>query len=129
MHINHIAIWAKDINKLCRFYQFYFGASVGDTYTNPARGFTSRFVSFGPGARIEIMHRDDMLDPEGDPSAPGRGYAHFAVSVGSIAEVDRLTARLQADGYTVLDGPRRTGDGCYESAVLDPEGNRVEVTE
>jgi hypothetical protein len=26
----------------------------------------------------------------------------------------------------VLDGPRRTGDGYYESAVLDPDGNRLE---
>lgn len=26
------------------------------------------------------------------------------------------------------DGPRRTGDGFYESAVLDPEGNRIEIT-
>jgi lactoylglutathione lyase len=28
----------------------------------------------------------------------------------------------------VIDGPRRTGDGYYESVVLDPEGNRIEVT-
>jgi lactoylglutathione lyase len=27
----------------------------------------------------------------------------------------------------VLDGPRRTGDGYYESVVLDPDGNRVEI--
>jgi hypothetical protein len=27
----------------------------------------------------------------------------------------------------VLDGPRRTGDGYYESVVLDHEGNRVEI--
>jgi lactoylglutathione lyase len=28
----------------------------------------------------------------------------------------------------VADGPRWTGDGYYESVVLDPEGNRVELT-
>jgi lactoylglutathione lyase len=27
-----------------------------------------------------------------------------------------------------VDGPRRTGDGYYESVVLDPEGNRLELT-
>ncbi|MEM1258249.1 MAG: VOC family protein, partial [Bacteroidota bacterium] len=32
------------------------------------------------------------------------------------------------DGYTVLGEPRTTGDGYYESVVLDPEGNRLEIT-
>jgi catechol-2,3-dioxygenase len=56
------------------------------------------------------------------------GYAHLAVSVGSPAAVDALTARLRADGYPVLSGPRTTGDGYYESVVADPDGNRVEIT-
>ena len=42
--------------------------------------------------------------------------------------VDELTQRLVNDGYERLDGPRRTGDGYYESVVLDPEGNRIEIT-
>ena len=29
---------------------------------------------------------------------------------------------------TVVDGPRRTGDGYYECVVHDPEGNRIEIT-
>jgi len=27
-----------------------------------------------------------------------------------------------------MDGPRVTGDGYYESVILDPDGNRIEVT-
>ncbi|BCY18009.1 hypothetical protein hrd7_18580 [Leptolinea sp. HRD-7] len=56
------------------------------------------------------------------------GLAHIAFSTGSKEAVDQLTARLKQEGYTLLDGPRLTGDGYYESAFLDPDGNRVEIT-
>jgi lactoylglutathione lyase len=56
------------------------------------------------------------------------GYIHLAFSVGSHEAVDALTERLRHDGYHILDGPRTTGDGYYESSVLDPDGNRLEIT-
>jgi lactoylglutathione lyase len=56
------------------------------------------------------------------------GLAHLAIAVGSPAEVDRLTAALAAAGHRVLGAPRTTGDGYYESVVLDPDGNRLEIT-
>lgn len=59
---------------------------------------------------------------------PRTGYAHVAFSVGNTAAVDALTARLAADGYEVLSGPRTTGDGYYESCILDAEGNQIEIT-
>jgi len=57
-------------------------------------------------------------------------YAKYfgARSVGSVEQVDALTRRLKDDGFAILDGPRRTGDGYYESVALDPDGNRVEIT-
>ena len=57
---------------------------------------------------------------------PPEGYVP-PVSLGSEGAVDALTQRLRADGYRVIDGPRRTGDGYHESVVLDPGGNRVEI--
>jgi lactoylglutathione lyase len=56
------------------------------------------------------------------------GLIHFAISVGSKESVDTLTERLRADGYEIVGEPRTTGDGYYESVVLDPEGNRIEIT-
>lgn len=35
---------------------------------------------------------------------------------------------MRRDGVEVVSGPRVTGDGYYESCVLDPDGNRVEIT-
>ena len=56
------------------------------------------------------------------------GLTHLAFSVGSERAVNMLTERLRADGLTVVGEARRTGDGYYESVVLDPEGNQLEVT-
>ena len=41
--------------------------------------------------------------------------------------VRELTDRLERDGYTVLRGPRTTGDGYYESAV-EADGIVIEIT-
>ncbi len=64
-----------------------------------------------------------------EPSSRGnlKGLAHFAISIGSKDAVDMLTERLRNDGYRILSEPRTTGDGYYESAVADPEGNYVEI--
>ena len=128
MRIDHIALWTNDLARCTRFYVDYFGAQAGAGYQNPAKGFASCFLSFDGGARIEAMSTS-TLDPVAAPAGAQRmGWTHLALSVGSDAEVNSLTERLRADGYPVLDGPRRTGDGYYESVVLDPDGNRIEIT-
>lgn len=128
MHIHHLAFWARDLEGLKTFYQTYFGAAAGERYVNPRTGFQSYFLRFSGGARLELMQRPDVPPNPGAPGAAALGYAHLAISVGSPAQVDALTARLQRDGFTVLSPPRRTGDGYYESAVLDPENNLLEIT-
>lgn len=129
MHIEHLAIWARDARSLSDFYQHWFGAEAGTCYENPAKGFQSFFLRFKEGARLEIMQRQDIQErPAGEALQQHLGYAHFALCTGSEAAVDQLTARLLAAGVRCIDGPRRTGDGYYESVILDPEGNRIEIT-
>ncbi|MGO4393193.1 VOC family protein [Variovorax sp. M-6] len=128
MHIEHIALWTRDLERCKRFYVDYFGAVAGSGYVNPAKGFESCFLSLGKGARIEAMTTSTLNPVVIEPGAQRMGLTHFAVSLGSEQQVDDLTQRLKADGHPVLDGPRRTGDGYYESVVLDPDGNRVEIT-
>jgi lactoylglutathione lyase len=55
------------------------------------------------------------------------GLAHIAFSVGSKEAVNQLTERLRSDNYTIASEPRTSGDGYYESVVLDPEGNQIEI--
>ncbi len=128
MHIEHIALWTHDLERLRAFYETYFGAAAGPRYFNQRRGFASYFLTFASGARLELMQMPGIPASRDDPLAQFTGYIHLAVATGSPAQVDELTGRLRAAGYTVLDGPRRTGDGYYESVVLDPDGNRVEIT-
>lgn len=126
MRIEHVAVWTPDLERLVAFYVQHFGATAGLKYTNPRTGFESYFLSFESGARLEVMRSPTVKT--GEPDQPRFGYAHFAISVGSEAKVDQLTERFRTDGVPVEDGPRRTGDGYYESVILDPDGNRIEIT-
>lgn len=126
--IEHVALWTDDLERTAGFYATYFGATVGPRYENTAKGFASCFLVFEGGARLELMTTKALRPVRHEPGAERMGLTHLAVGVGSAERVDALTARLAADGFPVLDGPRRTGDGYYESVVLDPDGNRVEIT-
>ena len=128
MHIEHAALWTKDLQRLTAFYVEYFEAVAGKRYFNPRRQFESCFLTFATGARLELMSVPTLAARGASGDDPMVGAAHLAFSTGSEAQVDALTARLRSDGYQVIDGPRRTGDGYYESVVLDPDGNRVEIT-
>lgn len=128
MHIEHLALWTHDIDRCVEFYVRYFGARAGAAYENPKKQFASRFLAFDDGARIEVMHTGALSPVIIEAGAQRMGLTHFAISVGSEQQVDAITARLREDGHPVLDGPRHTGDGYYESVVLDPDGNRLEIT-
>jgi lactoylglutathione lyase len=127
MRIEHIAIWVDDIERMRTFYQTYFDVSCNKKYTNPTKNYTSYFLTFnGGGARIELVHRPDIHENEFQRGSL-KGLAHIALSVGGKEVVDRMTERFRIDGYTIASEPRTTGDEYYESAVLDPEGNYIEM--
>ena len=128
VRIEHIALWTNDIERSRHFYVTYFGAVAGAGYHNEVKGFESIFLSFTSGARIELMRTTTLSPLVIESGAQRMGLTHFAISVGSEQLVDALTERMRSDGFSVMDDPRRTGDGYYESVVLDPDGNRVEVT-
>ncbi len=126
MKIDHIALYCSDLEAQKEFYQTYFHAACGELYHNPRTGFSSYFLSFEDGCRIELMHMPALEETAGDN--PRIGLAHFAFNTGSKENVDHLTQELQKAGCPLQSGPRTTGDGYYESCLLDLEGNRIELT-
>ncbi len=126
MRIEHVAVWVQDLEGMQDFYVRYFNGRANNKYTNPGTGFTSYFITFASGARLELMHRADI--PANLNSGEAQGLVHLAIAVGSREGVNQLTEQLRQDGFAVIGEPRTTGDGYYESVVHDPEGNRIEIT-
>lgn len=126
MKIEHVAMYVNDLEAAKNFFVKYLGGRSNDVYHNPGTGFRSYFISFEDGARLEIMNKPEMPDPEKDLNRTG--YAHIAFSVGSKEVVDQLTDTLRTAGYRVISGPRTTGDGYYESCIVAVEDNQIEIT-
>ncbi len=126
MKIEHIAMYVNDLEGARDFFIRYLNGTSNDGYHNKNTDFRSYFISFDEGARLEIMHKPVMEDP--DKTLNRTGYVHIAFSVGSKEKVDELTQRLSHDGYKVISGPRTTGDGYYESCIVAIENNQIEIT-
>ena len=127
MKIEHLAIWTKDIEKMKTFYLEFFEVSANEKYFNPTKNFSSYFLSFPSGTRIELMHRPE-ISKQLEGLEQNLGLAHFAIALGSKQKVNDLTHTVRMKGYSILGEPRTTGDGYYESVITDPEGNQIELT-
>ena len=109
MRIEHAAMCVRDLEKEKQFFEDFFSAKAGEKYVHAEVGFSSYFLTFPEGARLELMHSTQMTDAE--KSLKRTGFIHIAFAVGSKEAVDELTRKLKAAGYPVISGPRTTGDG------------------
>ncbi|MCT4594788.1 MAG: VOC family protein [Anaeromicrobium sp.] len=128
MRIEHVAIWTNNLEKLKDFYVEFFNGTCGEKYINSKKGFQSYFIKFQDGPRLELMEMYSIPSNKNDIEKQYIGIIHIAFSVGSKVKVDELTERLRSEGYKIVSEPRTTGDGYYESCVLDLDANRVEIT-
>jgi lactoylglutathione lyase len=119
--IAHAAIYVNNLETMKDFYCNAFGASCGLKYTNQKKGFSSYFIIFPVGARLELMHQEG-IHPDNFKCG------HIAISVGSKGKVDSFTGTLRRHSAKIQSEPRLTGDGYYESIISDPEGNLIEIT-
>lgn len=127
MKIEHVAMYVNDLENVKNFFIRFFDAEANEGYHNPRSGLRTYFLSFEDGSRLEIMNLPQMAEQK--KSMARMGYIHIAFSVGNREKVDELTERLYEAGYEVISGPRITGDGYYESCILGPEDNQIEITE
>ncbi|MDF2986139.1 MAG: glyoxalase [Eubacterium sp.] len=127
MFISHIAIYTNDLERLKDFYIRFFSGKSNEKYKNNKTGLETYFISFDSGTRLELMQRPDIKPAEMRDRS--EGLTHLAFSAGTRENVDALTRKLVEAGYTLHSAPRVTGDGYYESSVLDPDSNIIEITD
>ena len=129
MVLEHAAIWTTQLEVLKNYYIKFFDATANDKYTNNQKDFHSYFLSFDSGARLELMTIPGIPLNENDTvQKQHTGIIHLAFGVDTMEEVEAKAKQLQADGFPILSGPRKTGDGYYEFETMDPDKNRIEVT-
>jgi lactoylglutathione lyase len=126
MELEHISIYTDDLEQLKQFYVRYFSGKSNEKYKNLKTGLETYFITFDGGARLELMQKPGLSDR--DRTVQSYGLSHLAFQTGSREKVEELTTILVNDGYQLKSRPRETGDGYYESCILDPDGNEVEIT-
>ena len=90
MKLEHVAIWTQNLEQLKDFYVTYFGGLPNDKYNNPQKQFSSYFIRFKSGARLELMTRPDIPANANDSIVKQYlGITHLAFGVDSMDEVDR----------------------------------------
>lgn len=127
MRIDHIALYAYDLEGMRKFFEKFFGGKANALYHNPKTGLQTYILSFDDGCHLEIMTRPNITPR--NKSEFDEGLIHLSFAVGSKENVDRLTSVLKNNGYETLSGPRTTGDGYYESCVSGLENILIEITE
>ncbi|MGE4214231.1 MAG: VOC family protein [Anaerotignaceae bacterium] len=129
--LEHVAIWTRNLEEMKDFYCGFFNGKAGEKYESSSEfhaGFESYFLTFEEGSRLELMKMVTIPDGINSNGHEAIGLTHIAFSLNTIEEVHALAQKAHNEGCTVVLEPHKTGDGYYEACILDPDGNRVEVT-
>lgn len=126
VQLGQIALATDDVERLRDFYRLL-GGVASAPHIDRETGLQSCVLDFC-GVRLELLERPDHGEGAAvDEQSSGLVYLSFAL--GTADAVDEHSGVIAAAGYRVLEPPRRTCEaGCYESVVLDPDGNRVKLT-
>lgn len=129
MIIDHVAIWTTQLEQLKDFYIKYFNGRANEKYINKEKHFESYFITFDSGTRLELMQMPGIPENLNDRiGKQHQGIIHLSFGVRSMNEVTNKADQMEKDGFKILRGPRKTGDGYFEFETLDPDNNRIEVS-
>jgi catechol 2,3-dioxygenase-like lactoylglutathione lyase family enzyme len=122
MKLHHIAFWTKNVDRLVEFYKTHFNGEVLSQHESG--DFRCVFLKIYSSITIEIMTRTNLQE-----SIPGErtGYSHFSIEVSSKDQVNKLTDYFVEQNIPLQKNKEQYDDGFYESAVLDPDGNIIEI--
>ena len=126
MKIAYVSMYVNDLDKMKDFFVKYFKATVTDKYENFQTGYTYCYLKFDEGSRLSLVSGSNIVDRPKQENL--RGLNRFAIAVSGKEEVQAITDQLAKDGYQIVNGFRMNGYGEYESRILDPEGNEIEIT-
>lgn len=122
MKMHHIAFWTKNVELLVEFYKTHFDGEV--LFCHESGDFRCVFIKICSSITIEIMTRSSL---QGSMKEERIGYSHFSIEVDSKDEVNRLTDYFIENKLPMAKVKEQYDDGFYESAVLDPDGNIIEI--
>jgi catechol 2,3-dioxygenase-like lactoylglutathione lyase family enzyme len=114
--VNHLAFVTPKYDEMLAFYTGKLGFPEAFTIRNAAGQPTLTYLQASRSSFIELM-----------PAAAGRAaaFTHFGVHVD---DVQAVAARLRERGLAV-GTPRIIGSGSLTVAIMDPDGNRLEISE
>ena len=102
MKLEHVAIWTDQLELLKAYYVKYFSGQANQKYTNHEKKFSSYFIQFASGARLEIMSMPNIPDNLNDKIIrQHKGIIHLAFGVDTLQEVDEKAVQLKADGFAI----------------------------
>lgn len=123
--VNHLAFLTSDTDRLCRFYEEVFDATV-DHEVREEDGFRLTMVGIGPETQLNVFEIAGNTEATRQTPMFGRGRIdHFGLQAASVDAFDTIRDRLMAcgasDGFVTDFGP------VLSLFFRDPDGLECEV--
>ena len=124
--LNHIDIWAEDIESSRKFYtRFFAGKAKRKSKVNLDQS-DSYSIKFGNGPALELKPKNKIADlPQGASIVHPTNNLSFKFE--NKSQVDDLTQWILDEGYKLESNPTYLENGFYSSTVYDPDQNRVQI--
>ena len=123
MKIEHVAMYVNNLEQAKDFFVGYLDGKANEGYHNQTTDFRSYFISFGDGARLEIMNK---------PGIPGGVVLASAAIAESVLGFTPERYALVIATYMALDGMgtacNLTGDGAI-ALIVDRFNSRPDDAE